>query len=143
MTHPTTSTEPITPTEPIQSARPRPRLGDRGQAAVELALALPLLAMVLLGAAQIVVVAAHQMAVLHAAREGARAAAVSADPVSPGSAAADAAVPLDPLSIDVAIGGDTVTVSVDHVNSTDVVLIGALLPDVTLHGEVTMMLEPP
>ena len=116
---------------------------DRGQASVELALALPLLVLVLLGIAQVVVVGAQQLAVLHAAREGARAAAVSSEPVTSGTNAADAATPVGPLDVSVDVGTDTVTVRVDHVSHTDVVLIGALIPDVTLHGEVTMLLEPP
>ena len=88
-------------------------------------------------------VAVQQIAVIHAAREGARAAAVSADPAGTGPGAADAATPVGPLDVSVAVTGDSVTVSVDHVNHTDVVLIGALIPDITLHGEVTMHLEPP
>lgn len=120
-----------------------PHTRDHGQATVEIALALPLLALVLLGIAQVVVVTVEQIAVVHAAREGARAAAVSADPAGSGRTAADAATPIGPLAVDVVVAQESVTVRVDHVSHTDVVLIGALIPDITLHGEVTMLLEPP
>ena len=55
---------------------------QRGQATVELALALPLVCLLLLAVLQVAVVARDRLAVEHAARAAARAAAVSADPVT-------------------------------------------------------------
>ena len=53
--------------------------GQRGQAAVELALVLPLVALVLLAVVQVGLIVRDEVLVLHAAREGARAAAVALD----------------------------------------------------------------
>src|SRR3954451_23971743 len=127
--------------------RSRLAAGDRpdgGQAAVELALVLPLVFVVLLGAVQVVLVARDQIAVIHAAREGARAAAVAADPSTEGSAAATAAAGLhgERLSVAVADGGDQVTVTVRYAVPTDVPLVGILVGDVTVTGTATMRSEP-
>lgn len=121
-----------------------PRRSDRGQATVELALALPLVFIVLLGVVQVLIVGRDQIAVVHAAREGARAAAVAADPGGEGARAATAAAGLDParLAVSVAGGADRVTVTVRYDVPTDVPLIGALLSDVTVTGTATMRTEP-
>jgi Flp pilus assembly protein TadG len=115
---------------------------DRGQAAVELALVVPLLLAVVLGVAQVAVVALEQLAVWHAAREGARAAAVAADPTGAATAAARASTGLEPLDVSVAVSGGLVGVTVTHTDPTDVPLIGALVPSVTLRATVRMALEP-
>lgn len=119
------------------------RRDQRGQAAVELALGLPLVFLVLLAIVQVVLVARDQLAVLHAAREGARAAAV--DPAGDtGAAAAHEALGLDPgrASVRSATGGGRVSVTVRYVSPTDVPLIGALLGDITVTGTATMRVEP-
>ncbi len=123
--------------------RRRPSRSDRGQATVELALALPLVCVFLLGAVQVAVIVADQMSVLAAAREAARAAAVAADPQGAARAAAERATRLRPLDVDTVLGADAVTVTVVSTNHTDVALIGALLPDVVVRADVTMALEPP
>ena len=117
---------------------------DGGQAAVELALVLPLVFVVLLGVVQVLLVGRDQIAVIHAAREGARAAAVAADPVGEGTAAATAAAGLavDRVSVTVAGGSDQVTVTVHYAVPTDVPLVGALVGDVTVTGTATMRSEP-
>ena len=115
---------------------------DRGQAAVELALCLPLLFVFLLGIVQLVVIVRDQLAVELAAREAARAAAVAAEPGAADSAAAQA-VALRPLIVGIISTGDTVTVTVRHVTPTDVPLIGLILPDITVTAAATMALEPP
>ena len=69
---------------------------DRGQAAVELALCLPLLFIFLLGIVQLVVIVRDQLAVQLAAREAARAAAVAAS----SAAAARGALPIEPSRCD-------------------------------------------
>jgi Flp pilus assembly protein TadG len=116
---------------------------DNGQATVELALCLPLLFMFLLGIVQLVVIVRDQLAVQLAAREAARAAAVSASSAASAEAAANRSVTLRPLLVATGIAIDTVTVTVSHVTRTDVPLIGALLPDVTVNATATMALEPP
>ena len=130
--------------QPRDAGRRRWRRSDRGQATVELALALPLVFVVLLGVVQVLIVGRDQIAVVHAAREGARAAAVAADATAEGVDAATSAAGLDParLSVAVATGADRVTVSVRYVVPTDVPLIGALLGDVTVTGTATMHTEP-
>jgi TadE-like protein len=115
---------------------------DRGQATVELALCLPLLFMFLLGIVQLVVIVRDQLAVQLAAREAARAAAVTASSDAP-SGAAHRAITLRPLLVVSAVSIDAVTVTVSHVTPTDVPLIGALLPDITVTATATMALEPP
>jgi Flp pilus assembly protein TadG len=116
---------------------------DRGQATVELALCLPLLFLFLLGIVQLVVIVRDQLAVQLAAREAARAAAVATASDAAARGAANRAVALRPLMVLTGISIDTVTVTVSHVTHTDVPMIGALLPDITVNAKATMALEPP
>ncbi len=101
-----------------------------------------MLFMFLLGIVQLVVIVRDQLAVQLAAREAARAAAVSA-PSGAAQGAADRAVALRPLTVATRIAIDTVTITVSHVTRTDVPMIGALLPDITVRATATMALEPP
>jgi TadE-like protein len=121
----------------------RERSNDDGQAAVELALALPFVVVLLLALVQVVIVGRDQVAVVHAAREGARAAAVAADPIGEGQRAArEASGGLrGELSVEVAAGTD-IRVTVAHRTPTDVPLIGRLVGDVTLRASATMRHEP-
>ena len=119
------------------------RRPDRGQAAVELALALPVVVLVTLAVVQVLVVVGDQVAVELAAREGARAAAVAADPGAAAAGAARAAVALDPLEVVAAAGAEQVTVTVSYTSRTDVPLIGRLVGDVAVRASVTMAREPP
>lgn len=100
-----------------------------------------MLCIVLLLVVQVAVVAAHRLAVQLAAREAARAAAVSADRAAPAAAAARV-VSLQPLVLRSSEHRGLVTVSVTYHDPTDVPIVGALLPDVTLTAEVTMSIEP-
>jgi hypothetical protein len=115
---------------------------DRGQSTVELALCLPLLCLLLLGVVQVAVVAADHLAAAEAARIGARAAAVAADPAGAATAAVRAAG-FDGDDVRTTVAGDIVTVTVSRTNQTDVALIGALLPDVHVSATAAMLLEPP
>jgi len=117
---------------------------DQGQAAVELALALPLVFVVLLAAVQVLLVGRDQLAVVHAAREGARAAAVAADVTGEGTRAATAASGLDADRLSVAVhdDGDRVTVVVRYTAPTDVPMVGGLVGDVVVTGTATMRAEP-
>ena len=115
---------------------------DDGQATVELALCLPFVCLLVLGLVQVAIIVRDRIAVVAAAREGARAAAVSASP----HAAATNAVRdrgFGPLEVRMASSGSMVTVTVRYVDHTDVPLIGALLPDVELEASVSMVFEPP
>jgi Flp pilus assembly protein TadG len=119
------------------------RDGERGQAALELALCLPILALLLLAVVQVGVVVRDQVAVVHAAREGARAAAVTGGGPGDAVAAAHGAVRLDPgrLSVD-ASRRDVVRVTVSYRAATDVPLVGRLIGDVTLRATAVMRTEP-
>jgi hypothetical protein len=118
---------------------------DSGQATVELALALPLLMVLLLAVVQVGLVVRAQVLVTHAAREGARAAAVDADPAAPVEAA-EGASSLDPSRMTVTSSGRAgpgshVTVIVTYHFVTDVPIVGALVGDLSLAGEATMRVE--
>ncbi len=116
---------------------------EEGQASVELALVLPLVVVLLLGLLQVALVGRDQLALELAAREAARAAAVSADPAGAARAAAARVIRLEPLTVDIAVRGDAVTVTVSHRSRTDVPLAGRLIDDVELRARATMALEPP
>ncbi len=116
--------------------------GDSGQAAVEFAMALPLIVIVMLAIAQVGVSIRNEIAVELAAREGARAAAVSADSAGSAAAAARRAVAL-PLEGSVPSDGATVTVTVTYTDPTDVAIIGAAIGPVTHTATATMAIEPP
>jgi len=115
---------------------------DRGQATVELALVLPVLIVLAMVLVEVGSVARTAVLVQHAAREGARVAAVGGS----GRRVEDAVIGsagLNPLDTDVdrVVDGDTVTVTVRHVARTDTPLIGSVLPDVVLTASATMFLE--
>ncbi len=103
---------------------------------------MPIIVLFLLMLVQVVVIVRDQVAVIHAAREGARAAAVSSAPVAAGARAARSGAGIAPVSVDSVVGGGHVTVTVAFLEHTDVPLIGAFVPDVVLTGRVTMQLEP-
>lgn len=124
------------------------RRGARGQATVELVLALPVVVVVALVVVQVGAVARRGVLLAHAAREGARAAAVEADPasaVAAGRAAATRASTLDParIRVDVMVGESDVVVTVRYDDPTDVALVGRLVGPVALREQVTMRREPP
>jgi Flp pilus assembly protein TadG len=129
-------------TTPPRHRPARLRRAD-GQAAVELALALPVVVVLLLGMLQVALVGRDQLAIELAAREAARAAAVSAEPAAAARLAAERTTSLRPLQVAVSPGGDTVTVTVGYTSTTDVAMIGRLVGDVALQASVTMALEPP
>jgi Flp pilus assembly protein TadG len=120
---------------------------DEGQAAVELALVLPLLALLLLAVVQVVLVARDQILVVHAARAGARHAAVDGDASAVRRAVHDAgAGGLDASRLTVEVSpvgraGPLVTATVRYRAPTDVPLVGPLLPDVPLLARASMASE--
>jgi len=112
---------------------------DRGQATVELALVLPLVLVVLLGCLQVVEVLVEQVRLVHVVRDGARAAAVSAEP----EVAARAVTGAQRIRLDVTSTDTTVEVTGWADVRTDVPLIGRLIPDITLRERLTMTVELP
>lgn len=118
---------------------------DRGQSSVEVALLLPLVALLLLAVVQVGLVVRDQVLVVHAAREAARAAAI--DPAE-GAArdAAEASTALSPSRLDVVVSGrgdvgSRVAVTVAYASPTVVPLVGRLLGDVTVTARATMRVE--
>ena len=109
----------------------------RGQATVELALALPFVAAALLLVVQVGLVVRAQVLVVHAAREAARAAAVGDEQPAPDG--------LDPDRTTVVVepAGSRVGATVTYRVRTDVPLVGGLVPDVEVRGAATMRVEQP
>lgn len=130
----------------IRRRRPDTRHVDqRGQATVELALVLPLVALLLLALVQAVVVARDQLLVAHAAREAVRAAAVD-DDVDAARRAAEQAGPLVAERLDVEVSGraevgSRVRVVVRYTVPTRLPLVGRALDDVVLTASATMRVE--
>ena len=119
--------------------------GQRGQAAVELVLALPLLALLALALLQVGLVVRDQVLLAHAAREAARAAAVDPQPGAARQGALDGSR-LDPDRLVVSTSGregrgSTVTADLAYRAATDVPLIGPLVGDVPLRASATMRVE--
>ncbi|MGH9279213.1 MAG: TadE/TadG family type IV pilus assembly protein [Acidimicrobiales bacterium] len=124
---------------------PRRTKAEGGQAAVELALVLPLLAVLLLVLVQVGLVVREQILVVHAAREAAREAAV--DP-SPGAArdAALASSDLDPARLSIVVqgrggAGSRVQVTARYGPPTALPLLGAALSQMHLEATATMRVE--
>ncbi len=119
---------------PRHAHRDRACPRQRGQATVELALVLPLVVFALLAIVQVGLVVRDQVAVVHAAREAARAASVDRDP---GAATRAARRVLSRAEVRVgarpAVGG-SIGVDVSYHDRTDVPLVGAVFPDVDLHA---------
>ena len=117
---------------------------DDGQAAVELALVLPLVALLVVGMVQVGLVVRDQVLLTHAAREAARAAAVE-----PSTQAAQRAVlagaPLATERLDVRLtgpgSGGRVSVRLSFRSPTTVPLVGPLVPDVVLAAQASMRAE--
>lgn len=119
--------------------------GDRGQATVELALLLPLVALVIVGVIQLALVARDHNLVAHAAREAVRAAAVEDNPAAPRLAAMRAG-PLAPGRLEVRTTdrgepGSSITAIVTYDAPVRVPFIGALVDDVRLEARATMRVE--
>ena len=114
---------------------PAPRDGSqRGSAAVEFALVLPLALILVLGLVQVGVFARDRLLVEAAARAAARTAAVTDDPAAPRAAALGAAPALhEPnVSLDVVwsgVRGEPVSVHVTYVDPVRVPFVGWLIGD--------------
>jgi TadE-like protein len=114
---------------------------ERGQATIEFALLLPLVVFAVLAIIQVGLVVRDQLAVVHAAREAARAASVDPDP---GRAVRAAHRTLPGADVDVGprpkVGGE-ISVTVRYTAVTDLPLVGALFPDPDLHATTVMRVE--
>ena len=96
----------------------------------------------MLALAQLGLAMRNEIVVELAAREGARAASVAADPGPAAAAAVAHAVDL-PIDVRTSTSARTVTVTVSYTDPTDVPLIGRALGAITHRASATMQLEPP
>lgn len=118
---------------------------EEGQATLELALCLPVLALVFAGVVEVALVGVDQVRVWHAAREAVRASAVEPDP----QAAADAATAsgLEGLEVSVEPGaeerapGRPTTVHVSYPYESRVPVVGAVFDRFVLEADATMRIE--
>ena len=119
--------------------------GDEGQAAVELALVLPLVVVLLLAVVQVGLLVRDHVRLVHAAREAARQAAVDVTTDAP-RRAAEASSGLDGRRLEVTVSGrgaagSRVTVALRYHAGGQVPLIGAAVHHVTLEATATMRVE--
>lgn len=120
---------------------------QEGQATIELALALPIAVIVLLGVVETALIAGDQLRLSHATREAARVAVVDPDPDvarrtlgAQGFNGADVSV--TPPSTE-RIQGDPLTVSVRYRRSSRVPVIGRVFDGLELRARATMRIEQP
>lgn len=121
----------------------RRQLGAEGQAAVELALLLPLLAIMALFLAQLSLTARDQIMVTHSAREAARAVAVGGD-ASVARRAALAAARLDPQRLQVRVdelAAGNVSVRVEYRSPVRFAVLASLVDELAISGEAVMRAE--
>jgi Flp pilus assembly protein TadG len=114
---------------------------DRGQSTVELALVLPVLVLFVLALVQTALVARDAVLVQDAARAAVREASVAAGSDRVRDAARRT---LGGVEVEVHGGqnvGDPVEVRVSYREHTDLLLVGALFPDITLRAKATMRAE--
>jgi hypothetical protein len=123
------------------------RRAEHGQATVELALTLPLVALVIGVLVEFGMLVADQARLWHAAREAARVAAVDPDEDHQMHAARDTG--LGPLEMNTEPGpnlrvqGEPVEVSLEYSPIGRVPLIGELFENLTLSSSATMRIETP
>jgi hypothetical protein len=104
-------------------------------------LVLPLVVFGLMAVLQVGLVVRDQVAVVHAAREAARAAAVDRDP-SRAVGAAQRVLARAEVDVGARPGlGEPIRVEVRYRARTDLPLVGALFPDPDLHARATMRTE--
>lgn len=124
--------------------------GERGQATVEAALTLPVVLLGLLLIVQVAVVVRDALALAQAAREGARAAAVSARDDQARAAVLASAGPLDAHRIEIEIEpaqaqrtrGARVTVRLSYAERLRIPVISRVVSmDLPLRAQATMHLE--
>lgn len=111
---------------------------DRGQATVEFALTLPLVAIVLAVIVQLTSIATARLEIVTEASRTARAASMSENP----DEAARRALVSTSSSVEVSFDDETVTVTVSRRIETNVAIIGRFVPSVDVRTSLTMAREP-
>jgi len=129
--------------------RGRP-VADGGQATVEAAMAMPIVLIALLLIVQVGVVVRDAMALIQAAREGARVAAVTDDDGAAAEAVRRSAGPLDPTRIVVVVDptsgervrGASVTVSLSYADRLTIPVVSKLVTfEVPLRSAASIRIE--
>jgi Flp pilus assembly protein TadG len=121
----------------------RSERGQRGTAAVEFALVLPIVLAIVLGMVQVGLLVRDRLLVESAVRSGARIAAVEPGDDAVRTAVLRAAPVLDPAAVVVSVSrvgarGEPVTVTVDYVASIRVPFVSWLFPaGVSMRSEAT------
>lgn len=126
--------------------RPRGRAED-GQSTVELALLLPLLAVITASVLEVSMLGFDQLRLWHAAREAARTAVVNADEYDIRAAAGRSG--LDGVSVSVSPDtphrtfGAPLTVEATYSPEGSIPLVGSIVDNVTLRADASMRIERP
>lgn len=121
--------------------------GEGGQSTVELALALPILVIVLAALFEVGMVGLDQMRLWHAAREAARTAVVDPDErtirtAAEGSGLSPLEMTIDPETLR-RTSGSPLTVELAYRSDTRLPLLSELWDGVTLRASATMRIERP
>jgi Flp pilus assembly protein TadG len=120
---------------------------ERGQATVELALCLPLVAVVLAAVVEVARLGVDQVRLWHAAREAVRAAAVDPDPSVAEAAARRADLPGLAMEVTPGAGervaGRPVTVALSYAPARRILVLGPLFGWLRLRAQATMRIEQP
>jgi hypothetical protein len=121
------------------------RRTDVGQATVEFALVLPVVILAMVVLVQVAVFVRAQVLVVHAAREGARAAAVDPDPSAVEQAVRESG-PLDPARLSIERSergepGSRVTVRVHYLVAVVIPMVRRYVDPLTVSGQTTMRVE--
>lgn len=125
---------------PVRSLR-----REDGQATLELALCLPVIAVVFAAVVEVTLVGVDQVRLWHAAREAARVSAVEPDPAAAGDAAA--ASGLEGLDVSVEPGaearspGRPTTVRVSYPYDARVPVVGQVFERLVLEADATTRIE--
>jgi len=120
-----------------------------GQAALELALSLPLLTVLLMGVIQVGLMVREQLQLEFVVREAARSASRSADPHTAAVEIATAVLGRAPKEVSVTVlpgpypGAEMVKVQITTTSHTSVPLFSAVFSHRELHATTTMAREPP
>jgi Flp pilus assembly protein TadG len=123
------------------------RASERGQATVELALCLPILAVLLGVVVEIAMLGGDQVRLWHASREAARAAVVDPDPAAARTAAERSGLQNLRIAIDpdpaYRVQGQPLRVEVSMNPQGTIPLIGSFFEQLELHASAAMRIEEP
>jgi TadE-like protein len=121
--------------------------GEGGQSTVELALCLPVVAIVLAAAVEVALLCGDQVRLWHAAREGARTAVVDPDPAAVSAAVRRSG--LEGVEVTVTpeaahrVAGRPLTVSLSYGPAPGIPLLRDVLAPLALRASTTMRIEVP